>query len=242
MEAAKRQAADISNAILFALNDMMVQGTIETRDSYLKAMESLDGISEIRIIRGDSVIEQYGEGLESEKPKDEMDLRVLSSGNPEFMIEESAQGSLYRAAIPFKMTRELVERTGIECFDCHDGGEGNVNGALSLTMPLAKAEESIAKNGRRMAGFYVVELLIILLFFFWVIRSKVNLVLENIISLLHSASDNVFGAADDIAESSDSLAEGATEQAAALEETSASLEQLASRPSRTPIIRKTLTT
>lgn len=226
LESSRKAAMDISESIIRALNTMMVMGTIDERDIYLNSMSSLKEISELRVIRGQPVIDQFGEGLESEKPKDDLDRKVLATGKPEFRIETMNGENFYRAVIPFVATKKRVEETGFNCFDCHEVREGSVNGALSMLMPLKTSEAAVARNDKIMAVFYILELLLITALFFWVIRSTISNVLNNIIKRLNLASNEMNKSALGVSESSMALAESTTRQAAALEETSASLEQV----------------
>ncbi len=228
LKGAEQRALNLSESILLTLNNMMAQGTIGERGQYLKSFATFKGVREVRVIRGAGVNEQYGEGPAEEKPRDEVDKRVLSTGKMEtlFVTEEGANG--LRVVIPFLMSKDWGEKTGINCFDCHQGNEGTANGALSLVIPLAEAEAQILKNDRVMAGFYALEFVIILLFFLWMIRYRVNAVLMAISGKLRDTTNTVTGASHSMAEASSRLSEGAVQQASSLEKTSASLEEISS--------------
>ncbi|MFQ5432611.1 MAG: methyl-accepting chemotaxis protein [Nitrospinota bacterium] len=226
LKSSQKAALDLSESILRALNTMMVMGTIDERDIYLKSMGNLNEVSEVRVIRGQPVIDQFGEGLESEKPKDALERKVLATGKTEFRTETLKGENFYRAVIPFVVSKKRVEETGFNCFDCHEVKEGAVNGALSMLMPLKSKEAAIAGNDKTMAVFFFLELLVITAIFFWVIRATISNVLNNIIRSLHLASNEMNKAASEVSETSTVLAESTTQQAAALQETSASLEQI----------------
>ena len=59
LESSQKAAVDISESILMALNSMMVMGTIDEREIYLNSMSNLKEISEVRVIRGQPVIDQF---------------------------------------------------------------------------------------------------------------------------------------------------------------------------------------
>ncbi len=228
LKGAEQRALNVSESILLTLNNMMAQGTIGERRQYLNSFTTFKGVSEVRVIRGAGVDEQYGEGPAEEKPRDEVDKRVLATGKMEslFVMEGGVDG--LRVVIPFLMSKEWGEKTGINCFDCHQGEEGTANGALSLIIPLAEAEAEILKNDWVMAAFYAVEFAIIFLFFLWMIRVRVNNVLLHISGELKETTGEVTSASHAMAKASGELSEGAERQASALEETSASLEEISS--------------
>lgn len=228
LKGAEQRALNLSESILLTLNNMMAQGTIGERRQYLNSFATFKGVREVRVIRGAGVDEQYGEGPAEEKPRDEVDKRVLATGKMEslFVAEGGARG--LRVVIPFIMSKEWGEKTGINCFDCHQGDEGSANGALSLVIPLAEAEAEIMKNDGVMAVFYMAEFATIFLFFFWMIRYQVNTVLLRISGKLRETTNTVTDASRSMAEASGELSEGAARQASSLEETSASLEEISS--------------
>lgn len=228
LKGAEQRALNLSESILLALNYMMAQGTIGERRQYLNSFATFKGVREVRVIRGAGVDEQYGEGPAEEKPRDEVDARVLSSGKMEslFVVDGGVRG--LRVVIPFLMSKEWGEKTGINCFDCHQGEEGTANGALSLVIPLADAEAEILKNDGVMAGFYTLEFAAIFLFFLWMIRFRVNAVLMHISGKLRETTSTVTDASHSMAEASGGLSKGAVQQSSSLEQTSASLEEISS--------------
>ncbi|MBI5178925.1 MAG: methyl-accepting chemotaxis protein [Nitrospinae bacterium] len=233
LHGASQRASDISESILRALNVMMVQGTIADRQTYLKSMAGFQGISEVRLVRGDSVNEQYGPGPDEEKPRDASDHEVLKTGKTATLFVKKDGVNSLRIVTPFLMLKEWEQKTGINCFDCHQGDEGTANGALSVTIPLTAAESEIAKNDAIMSAFYAVEFIAALAFFFWMVRYRVNTALLSIVSRLGETSDNVTAAAQEMEAASGQLSDGASKQASSLEETSASLEEISSMVKQT---------
>jgi len=50
------------------LNNMMVVGVMEARSSLVRMIGQMEGVNDIRVIRGDLVDNIYGEGLPEERP------------------------------------------------------------------------------------------------------------------------------------------------------------------------------
>lgn len=228
LKGAEQRALNLSESVLLTLNNMMAQGTIGERGKYLNSFATFKGVREVRVIRGAGVDEQYGEGPAEEKPRDEVDKRVLATGKMESLFVTEGGASGLRVVIPFLMSKEWSEKTGINCFDCHQGSDGTANGALSLIIPLADAEAEIIKNDGVMAGFYTVEFAVIFLFFLWMIRYRVNTVLMRISGKLRETTNTVTDASHSMADASGDLSKGAAQQANSLEQTAASLEEISS--------------
>ncbi len=218
-------ANGVAETVLSSLNMMMLQGTISEREDFLKMIAATTpGMTEIRVMRNTTVNEQFGEGLEAEKPHDDIDRKVLSDGDPYYGLQQAAEGTVFRAVVPFVMEEN---RGGvINCLDCHDGKVGTVNGALSMSISMAEAEEAARMAFMEQVAFFVGQMLIVLMLVFWIIKKSVSEVLSAIAEELTENSNRVDEASGQIAEASQGLAQAVTEQSASMQQTSDSLEHL----------------
>ena len=227
LDAAREMAEQLSIVILRSLNVMMVQGTISERALYLKEITKSKGLKEVRVIRSESVNKQFGGGFENEKPRDETEHRVLESAQPEVSIVEDGGERFYRAVVPFIMD-ESARNTEIDCFMCHtESMAGTANGALNVLIPLKTTDAAIAANGRVMALFYIVELLLIMAALYVLIDRNVLRVLYAVSRELYDTASEVKESSTSMSQSSEVISDGAARQAAAVEETSAAMEELA---------------
>jgi len=131
---AKKKALDISELVRDTLTSYMVMGVINRRDEFLTRIREMPGVEKIKVIRGEAVIRQFGPGKISEMPEDEMERQVLSKGVVLEKLDESLEKVTYKVVIPYKA--QLVK--GINCLSCHNAKEGEVLGAISLTMDLTQ--------------------------------------------------------------------------------------------------------
>ncbi|MBF0170033.1 MAG: methyl-accepting chemotaxis protein [Nitrospinae bacterium] len=218
-------ANGVAETVLSSLNTMMLQGTIGEREGFLKLIvATTPGMTDIRVIRSDSVNEQFGEGLPQEKPQDEIDRKVLANGVPFYDVVQTREGSVFRAVIPFVMEEN---RGGvINCLDCHDGEVGTVNGALSMAISMKEADAAARLALMEQVAFFVAQLLIVLVLVFWIIKKSVSEVLCGIVAELTENSTRVDEASGQIADASQGLAQAVTEQSASMQQTSDSLDHL----------------
>jgi hypothetical protein len=132
MTSTEERAEDTADGLINGMNMLMLTGTIsdpENRKLLLKKMGQSEGIKELRIIRGKSVIAQFGAGLPSEQAIDDMDREVLESGKTKFVkIDVQGGTPLLRVEVPFIALQNF---RGTNCLRCHNTPDGGVNGAAS---------------------------------------------------------------------------------------------------------------
>jgi len=144
MTSAEVRAGDTADGLINGMNMLMLTGTIsnpENRKLLLKKMQQSEGVKELRIIRGASVVAQFGAGLPEEQAVDEMDREVLQTGKKRFVKIDVKDGApLLRVVVPFIA---LENFRGTNCLSCHKTPLGGVNGAASVTLDLSKEESAL---------------------------------------------------------------------------------------------------
>jgi diguanylate cyclase (GGDEF)-like protein len=124
-----RTAAEI---VRVHLTESMINGVIDKRESFLERLMEVQGLASARVVRSPLVVQQFGEGLGRESPTDEIEKDVLSSGKPQYRVETSESGTLFRGTIPFVAST----RGSPNCLQCHQVHEGSVLGAVTMTMSI----------------------------------------------------------------------------------------------------------
>lgn len=132
LKPAKDRALTTAQIVRDALTTLMVSGAIDKRGIFLEQIKNVQGVKEIRVIRGEAVIKQYGRGLYSERPRDPLEWEVLSKGKVKEEIVEDINKVLYRVVIPYK----AEPSPSVNCLQCHKVKPGEVLGAISITMDL----------------------------------------------------------------------------------------------------------
>ena len=124
-----RMAAEM---LRITLTEQMRSGVIENRETLFKRMRTIPGLVDVRVLRGEPVIHQFGLGLDAEKPKLDMEKRVLATGKWEESFVKSGEDAVYRISIPY-----IARSTGgLNCMECHSVPEGSINGAVTLGFSL----------------------------------------------------------------------------------------------------------
>ena len=106
----------------------MVNGIMDKRDFFLRNIANAKDVEALWIVRSDKVVEQFGEGLKNEKPRDAIDEQVLADGQEVREINEDSKAAKLRVTIPYIATAY----GNPNCLECHAVQEGDVLGAISL--------------------------------------------------------------------------------------------------------------
>ncbi|MBI5814440.1 MAG: methyl-accepting chemotaxis protein [Nitrospinae bacterium] len=220
LEQAEILAHRVADITLSALNNMMVTGVVDQRADLLKKISGTEGVKDVRVARGKSINEQFGNGLPGEEPKTEADNRVLATGKAEFEYEE---GSL-RATLPFLLSTNW---RGVNCLDCHQGKEGEAIGVLSMTISLKDMEDKVNRSNWVFTIFFIIEGIAIMALLYFIIKRNVSNKLEQVADALDHGSMEVTNASGEISGSSETLASAATGQTTTLANMKDSLDKMA---------------
>ena len=147
-EAAIEQAQDFARTahdmVLAGLTGMMVTGTIPQREVFIDQIKQLPSISEVRVLRGEAVIRQFGPGVEQEREHDAVEGEVLATGKEYSAFETSANGEEVLRVIRPALAQENY--LGKNCMMCHVVPQGTVLGAVSMKVSLKKTKEAVARQ------------------------------------------------------------------------------------------------
>ncbi|MEI7455381.1 MAG: methyl-accepting chemotaxis protein [Nitrosomonadales bacterium] len=170
LDATKDQAVLSADGLLVGLNMMMINGAIHDagqRALYVQKMGAAAGVLELRVIRGQPVQNQFGPGLPSEQPVDEMDQRVLRDGKLQSNLLEFEGKHALRVVIPFIAQNEF---RGTKCLSCHNVPAGTVNGAASMTIDLNDDLVLMRRANYILWGMQLIVQLFLYLGIGWLIR------------------------------------------------------------------------
>jgi len=149
LRAAQDRISTVADGVINALNTLMsarvedhdVIDDPKVREMFIRKMGESDGVKELRVIRGKGVTDEYGPGLPTQKPVDDMDREVLANGKALYKIDGNGQGQTsLRAVIPFIAQKNF---RGSNCLGCHAADEGAVLGAISVTSDIQADTDSI---------------------------------------------------------------------------------------------------
>lgn len=136
----------------------MVNGIMDKREFFLSNIANIKDVQSLWIVRSDKVISQHGEGLQNEKPRDDIDRRVLKEGRIIREITEDAQNATLRVTIPYIATAYGSPN----CLGCHNAKEGDVLGAVSMEFDINDIRQTGAMTIAKIFAINVVFIIIAL--------------------------------------------------------------------------------
>lgn len=177
LEDVQLRVRDSATQSFLGLNAMMLSGTIgnpEARTTFFNKMASQQDVVDFHLVRAPAVRKQFGEGHPIEREHDALDHLALASKALQTEIVRKKKHTL-RVVVPFSATREFH---GTDCMQCHHAAEGEVLGAVSLTIDLNAEYRKLDKLGSILLVGQIVLQLVLFLLIGWLIRNVVGSVVE----------------------------------------------------------------
>lgn len=136
------QTRHIANGYFDGLNKLMLTGGMATRSELQKSIQSQPNVLHARVIRGNAVKAQYGEGLATETSIDELDRQALD-GKEVSVISQTDKGRQLTVILPF---RSSSNTRGVDCTGCHAAPAETVLGAVRVSYDLSPVDARIERE------------------------------------------------------------------------------------------------
>ena len=153
LDTIREQGRMAAEMLRISLTEQMRTGVISERGMLFARLRTIPGLDDVRVIRGPLVVKQFGPGIDGEQAKTAMEKRVQATGKWEEEFIKADGKAIYRITIPY-----IASSTGpLNCLQCHNVPEGNVNGVVTLGFSL--------ENMLHAQWLAILPLIIVLLFF-----------------------------------------------------------------------------
>jgi methyl-accepting chemotaxis protein len=136
------QTRNIANSYFDGLNKLMLTGGMATRDELQKTIQSQPHVLSARVIRGDAVKAQYGDGLAIESSVDDLDRQALA-GKEISVIRQTDKGRQLTVILPY---RSSSNTRGVDCTGCHTAPATTVLGAVRVSYDLGPLDARIERE------------------------------------------------------------------------------------------------
>jgi len=133
----------LAEIVKMDLTNLMFSNSMDKRGEYLNRLTRLKKVNSARIVRGDIVSKDFGEGLLREKFRSPTDLKSIKNKKTEFILNED---NILEVSVPY-----FASSLGTHnCMSCHvSAKEGDILGLISLKIDLNLSEkrdlETLAK-------------------------------------------------------------------------------------------------
>ncbi len=159
MHGAEKRGLLTAEVVKGGLTAHMVNGMMDKRSYFLDQIENIENIHAIWIARSPTVIKQFGEGMNNEIARDDIDKEVLRTGKIIKEMTETATKSTMRMTIPFTASAFGTPN----CLSCHQAKEGDVLGAVSMVMDVSDIRGSSFTTVTYIAVIAIVIMVFILM-------------------------------------------------------------------------------
>ncbi len=130
IKSATEKATMTAAIVKDGLTAHMVNGIMDKRQYFLDQISNNnDKVASLWLVRSQKVVNQYGEGLNSETVRDVIDQEVLKSGKMITKINEHTDNIILRVTIPYIAT---TNGSSANCLACHNVKLGDTLGAVSM--------------------------------------------------------------------------------------------------------------
>ena len=153
---AKERVRTAAEIVRVNLTEQMVMGVIDRRGGFLERLKEVEGFKSARVVRAPSVIQQYGADRLLVGAIDDIEGKVMASGQAEYMLSESNGEIVFRGTIPYMATSHGAPN----CMQCHTVKDGEVLGAVSITFSI---EHLMQRAVLTASGIFVLVLFFTLL-------------------------------------------------------------------------------
>ncbi|MCB1954941.1 MAG: methyl-accepting chemotaxis protein [Rhodocyclaceae bacterium] len=146
---------------------------IKKRAIYLDQVKQSSGVSDLKVVRFDPVVNQFGDGDPDEMDVGPDEQQVQQSGKPFFEVrKDPVHGEILKAVFP---AINQTDYLGKDCTECHDEPPvGSVLGAVTMEVKLDTAMDAVHQSGAKLAGATLAVLGVVLLAIYILVQRAVS--------------------------------------------------------------------
>jgi diguanylate cyclase (GGDEF)-like protein len=145
---------------------------MDKRQYFLDKIATSNNIKSLWIARGENVISQYGEGLNTESVRDAIDKEVLKTGESIQRVVENSKETTLRVTIPYKASTP-VDNTN--CISCHNVNRGDTLGIISMEFDISEMRSSGMMTILKILGINILFIVIVLMLINYFVTPYMNL-------------------------------------------------------------------
>ncbi len=190
IEQSKAFAASVHQLTLAGLTAMMMTGNAAERALFLDQIQHSSDIRRLRVVRGEAVVRQYGDGVAREHPSDPLEQQVLWRGEPVYEVQSEGGREYLKAVLPAIGSTDYL---GKNCLGCHNVPAGTVLGAVTLEIALDRTNAAVADFRLGILGVALLAFVpLALLSYFAVSRSvsrPLRRLADNLDAIAHGEAD-----------------------------------------------------
>ncbi|MCL1860926.1 MAG: diguanylate cyclase [Proteobacteria bacterium] len=162
-----RTAAEIARV---HLTESMVNGVIDHRQTFLLRLAGIQNLKNARVVRSPVLEAQFGENRKGEHLPDEIEKKVIETGESLFSIVEDSGETLFRGTIPYVANSDGTPN----CMQCHHVKPGDVLGAVTMTMSIASLRRDSIATVASISGIVLIALIVLFILLSYLLKPISN--------------------------------------------------------------------
>ncbi len=171
----ENRVLSVSEIIQAGLTSHMKAGIMDKRQYFLEEIASVHDIKSIKIIRAEAVVQQFGKSGLFERPLDDELEKILQKKEP--YINWRDFESKVEAVVPYIAN----SKGALNCLECHHVRDGDVLGAVSITIDTSVYQSIVLKNSYMIVAVLLLFALVVILNMSHVIERYIRKPLNSII-------------------------------------------------------------
>ncbi|MCL2075387.1 MAG: methyl-accepting chemotaxis protein [Betaproteobacteria bacterium] len=190
IEQAKDFSANIHEITMAGLTGMMITGTSSQREVFLDQIQYLSIIKDLVVARSDAVTKIYGPDTKAMRELDEIEQKVLETGEPYVAVVNNKGQYELRVVNPTLAAKDYL---GKDCIICHMVPENTVLGIVSMRVSLDDAKRAVDTMRYEIASIAFLVCLLLLASIYFITNRVVTRPLDH---LRHRLTEIAHGDAD----------------------------------------------
>lgn len=182
-----KKANAVAEVVKSGLTAHMVNGNMDQKNIFLSSIAITPNIKKLWIIRGDNVVNQYGESGENVSIQDHIDKTVLTTGELQYKLNDNMSTTTLRVTIPYNATSD----GSLNCMECHNVKYGDTLGGVSIVFDISDIKKVGINNILMVTAITLMAIFIITLMINKMLKPYLE-TLEILNSRIDSASNGVF--------------------------------------------------
>jgi methyl-accepting chemotaxis protein len=181
-------AETINQMTMATLVFMKSTKTIKRRAIYLDQVKESSGLTDMRVVRAEPVIHQFGDGDEDEMNVGPDEKAAIDSGKPFFDLRvDPVKGKILKAVFP---AINQTDYLGKDCTECHDENPvGTVLGAVTMEVSLNRMDAAVTASRTKLIGGALAALGLLMVLIFVFLQAVVAKPLAELSSRLRDIAD-----------------------------------------------------
>ena len=166
ISSATEQVRTAAEILRVQLTEAMIHGVIDKREGFIGRLKEVEGFKSARVVRSPALTRQFPDSGRYELEPDYLENQVFQTRLPVYQLSNEEGNTLFRGTIPYVASSHGIPN----CLNCHQAKEGEVLGAVSITLSIDHLKRKALMTVAGITG----AVLLVALLAWYVLRRMIN--------------------------------------------------------------------